>query len=115
AGRETPELARIGERPTMQVRLRDLDVVVSGARQRPKDAGMSLGTPKAGEKRGVRHLAGLQRGRWQSLKLLIQLVLLVDRAHQIHIRWTDRISRELIADHPHQLGPLLRGREPAQR
>ena len=107
--RDTAKLGCIGDRPMVQVNLRDLNFIIAGTRQGAKDPGMGLGTSQAGEHRSVRDLAGLSRRHLEPMKFLVQSMVLVQRAHQVHIGRAPGVCRQPVVDHAHELSTLIGG------
>ena len=106
--------ADVGERPVAQVDLGDRDFVVARTRQRANRAFVRLGAAQAGQHRRMRHVGGPRGAGGQHLPRQAGLCSWWGRADQIDLGLAQAAARHAIGDHAHELGLLLRRREPAE-
>ena len=92
-----------------QIDLRDLYLVIIGARQRAKHARVLRHFSETRKDRGMTNLFGLCGGHLQPMNLLVQLVVLVQRDIASPLPPNSRAFRELIANHSHEVRALIRG------
>ncbi len=114
ARRDGAQFADVGQRSVAQVDLGDRDILVAGTRQCLNGAFVGLGAAQARQHGRMRHVAGSRRARGQQLPRKARFAVLVGRADEIDLGLAQAAAGHAISDHAHELGLLLRGRQPAE-